>query len=293
MKMPSFAVAVAVLAMTLSVGATKSGLPNIVFLLTDDQGLNAVGYNNPQVLTPNIDSLATSGIILEQHYTYQYCSPTRTAFLTGRWPFKAAGTKNNIRATEIDGVHLGFTFLPQRLKEAGYATHHVGKWHQGFADFRFTPTARGFDTSDGFFGGGQHHFNQSNTGPSVCPSNRIIKNIFKNGVVQKQLQGIHDTDRFTDTALDIINTHGATFGADGPPLFLFFAHNSPHSPIEVAQKYADLYPDISYPLQKTLYGMISQVDESIGKVVQALKTQGLWDNTVLVFSADNGSPVSP
>lgn len=289
----SYSLIITVLVVTLgTVYATK---PNIVFLLIDDIGRYDVGYNNPTVLTPNMNELAANGIILDQHYTYQVCSPTRTALLTGRWPFKAAGTKNNLQPTDIDGVNLGFTFLPERLKEAGYATHHVGKWHLGYADYRYTATARGFDTSDGFFLGDQYHFNQTDNTPGgkACPNHPVTSEIFKNGVVQKQLKGIHNTFRFNTTAIETINSHAQKYGTDSVPLFLYLAYNSPHSPIEVDQEYYDLYPNIDYPLQRTYYGMISEVDRSIGDVVRALKSTGLWENTILVFGGDNGGTASP
>ena len=273
--------------------ATKPGLPNIVFVLGDDQGQYAVGYNNPEIISPNLNDLAATGIILDQHYTYQYCSPTRTSLLTGRWPFKAAGTKDNIALTDIDGVDLGFTFLPQRLKEAGYATHHVGKWHLGFADFRYTPTARGFDTSDGFFSGDQYHFNQTDSTSGPCPNHPITSEIFVNGVVDKSLQGIHDTYRFNNTAIRIINEHAAKYGLNDVPLYLYLAFNSPHSPIEVDEEYYNLYPQIDYPLQRTFYGMVTEVDYAVGDIVKALKNTGLWENTLFIYAGDNGSPVSP
>lgn len=84
-----------------SVQATKAGLPNLVFLLADDFGHYSVGYNNPDILTPHINNLATNGITLLEHYTYMFCSPTRTSLLTGRWPFKAAGVRNNLNPSEI------------------------------------------------------------------------------------------------------------------------------------------------------------------------------------------------
>ena len=273
--------------------ATKPGLPNFVFLLADDLGQFEIGYNNPQVITPNINNLAASGVTLLQHYTYQYCSPTRTALLTGRYPYKAAGTRTNIAGPDIDGPSLGFTFLPQRLKEAGYATHHVGKWHLGFADYRYTATARGFDSSDGFFTGAQNHFNQTTLEllPAQCSNVSTYPNsfeIFVNGAVDYNLIGEHNTYRFKQRAVNIINEHVQTHGLNSVPLFLYVPFNTPHRPIQADQEYKDLYPGISYNLQRTVFGMVSDLDFAVGDIVAALKTTGLWENTILVWTSDNG-----
>ena len=112
-------------------------------------------------------------------------------------------------------------------------------------------------------------------------------------VVGKSLQGIHDTYRFNSTAIRIIHEHAAKYGVNDVPLYLYLAFNSPHAPIEVDEGYYNLYPQITYPLQKTFYGMVTEVDYAVGDVVKALKKTGLWENTLFVYASDNGSPVSP
>lgn len=217
--------------------------------------------------------------------------------LTGRYPYKSAGTKTNLKPADIDGVNLGFTFLPQRLKEAGYATHHVGKWHLGFADYRYTPTARGFDSSDGFFGSSQKHFNQTSLETSPypqCKANPIYPytyDIYVNGVVDKTLNGISDTYRFKTKAVNVINQHVADNGLNNVPLFLYVPFNTPHRPLEVEEEYRALYPDITFGIQKTVYGMVSNLDDAVGDIVAALKSSGLWENTILVWTSDNGAPI--
>lgn len=165
----------------------------------------------------------------------------------------------------------------------------MGKWHLGFADFRYTPTARGFDTSDGFFTGQQYHFNQSGIG-LLCGGS--YTEIFKDGVVRADLQGVHDTTRFNATAISIIENHVKEHGIHQDPLFLYVAYNTPHSPIEVDDYYYNLYPSITYVKQRTFYGMVSELDDSVGAIVGALKDHHLWNNTLLVFAGDNGSPIA-
>ena len=116
-----------------SSAAAASPLPHLVFVLADDLGFAAPGYRNAQLVTPALDALAAEGVILDNHYTYKYCSPTRGSLLTGRWPFKLESTRNNlIPFSQEDGLNLNLTLLPQRLKAAAvpYSTNHIGKWHQ-------------------------------------------------------------------------------------------------------------------------------------------------------------------
>ena len=199
----------------------------------------------------------------------------------------------------IEGVDLGFTFLPERLKTKGYATHHVGKWHQGVADFRYSPTARGFDTTLGFFGGQEDHFTQQQTPiTGDCGAGIPIYDIWENGQPARQLAGKSSSDRlWSQRAVEIINNHATQNSkkpaGTGSPLFLYVAFNTPHSPLQAEQKYLDLYPDISYQLEKTFYAMVSTQDDAVADIVTALKSTGLWDNTVFVWQGDNGGVVGP
>ena len=106
-----------------------SALPHIIFALVDDNGWAGVGYNNPHLHTPTLDSLAGGGLKLTSHYTYKYCAPTRGAFLTGRLPYRLAATRANFIPWQLtDGTHLSYSMLPRRLKAAGYHSSHIGKW---------------------------------------------------------------------------------------------------------------------------------------------------------------------
>ena len=127
--------------------------PNIVFVLVDDWGFTDVGFRNPQIKTPNFDSLAKTGLLLDRHYVYRYCSPSRASFLTGRWPHHVHQWNPPPNA-EV-GLNINMTALPAKLKQAGYSTHMVGKWHEGFFKSQYLPVNRGFDTSSGFLNGGK------------------------------------------------------------------------------------------------------------------------------------------
>jgi len=106
--------------------------PHLIFVLTDDNGWAGVGYNNPNLDTPTLDHLASTGLKMTSHYTYKFCAPTRGSFLTGRLPYKLAATRSNlIPWTLPDGTHLSYTMLPKFLKAAAnYYSVHIGKWHQ-------------------------------------------------------------------------------------------------------------------------------------------------------------------
>ena len=148
----------AVLLVALVAARLIDNKPNIVFTLVDDWGFAEAGFRNPAVKTPTFDMLATTGLVLNRHYVFKYCSPSRVSFLTGRWPHHAH--QYNIHPNFKVGANINMTMLPAKLQKAGYATHIVGKWHEGFYERKYLPVNRGFDTSSGFLSGAEDHFNQ-------------------------------------------------------------------------------------------------------------------------------------
>ena len=123
--------------------------PNIVHVVADDLGWSDLGFAATTApRTPNIDALAMGGVRLERFYAAKECAPSRTAIMTGRLPFQYGYYQN---PSDEGGVPLNYTFLPEALQAAGYATHAIGKWHAGFRTKAYTPTWRGFDTFFGFY----------------------------------------------------------------------------------------------------------------------------------------------
>ena len=231
--------------------------PNVVFILTDDLGYYSPGFQNLELITPALDKLVQSGLFLKEHYTYQFCAPARGALMTGRFPFKLSATRTNFETDELDGIDLRFDMLPVKLSKVGYASHHVGKWHMGFCDTRFTPLKRGFQTTNGYFTAAENHFNQEIA--HNCTTNEginvTISDIWVNGAVGPSCKGVYNDLRFSEAATNIITRQ------QSKPFFLYLALSNTHSPLQVPAEFLDLYENISYAPQKKFYAMVSFVDK--------------------------------
>ncbi|XP_067658128.1 arylsulfatase B-like [Haliotis asinina] len=263
------------LAIIISCVATQP--PNIVFIVADDLGWNDVGFRNPNMKTPNIDKLATEGIIFESAYVQPYCSPSRTAFMSGMFPFKV-GMQHKVLSDNQDVcVPLNYTFLPQELKKLGYATHMIGKWHLGFCKWECTPTYRGFDTFFGYYSAAEDYFNHTMGAYLDYRDNKLPAWDYR---------GEYSAYTFAQKAIDIINKHNAS-----QPLFMYLPYQNVHAPIEVPEKYYNMYPNVVNEGRRIYSGMVSALDEAVGNVTRALKEKGLFENTLILFTADNGGPV--
>jgi len=273
--------------------ATSATLPNIVFILTDDQGYNFPGYRNPEVITPTLDTLANEGVKIDEFYTYQFCAPSRGSFLTGRYPWRLPSTRINfIPAYIMDGTQLNFTMVPQRLASQGYVNYHIGKWHQGLYTPAYTPLYRGFNYSNGFLCGGEDHFeqygdlsvgncNQSKTTPD-------IRDIFVQNRTDANLIGNYTGTRFADAAVDYIKLHAEKYSTS--PLFMYLALHNTHAPLQSLPQFTNLYKNYTWETQQQYYAMVSTVDSSVKNVTDTLKALNMWDNTIVFWATDNGAP---
>ena len=249
--------------------AAADDKPNIVIILTDDQGYADVSYNPhspPEVSTPNIDALAHASIICTQGYTSGHvCSPTRAGLMTGRYQQRfgiyTAGEGGS-------GVPLDEVFIPQRLKPAGYVSGALGKWHLG-VDRKYHAMNRGFDEFYGFMGRGAHpYFDHSDMDHPIYRGRKPIKEV---GYL---------TTRITEEAVDFIGRHKAE------PFFLYVAYNAVHSPPEAPEE--DVKHVTGDKTRDTLIAMIKHLDLGVGDIVKSLKKHGIFDNTLLIFLTDNG-----
>ena len=189
--------------------------PNIVFVLVDDWGYADVSFRNPAILSPNFNMLAKDGIILDRHYVFKYCSPSRASFLTGRWPHHVH--QWNLPVSTMAGANLNMTMLPAKLKMADYKTHMVGKWHEGLFQPAHLPVNRGFDTSSGFLWGGENHTNEK-TGCAV--------DFWKNTAPDPR-NGSYDSYVYRDDLTKIINSHNVA-----ELLFLYLPLHNVHTPLQ-------------------------------------------------------------
>ena len=269
------AMLIALFAAILSLAAAQPvpSKPHIVFTLVDDWGFADVGFRNPQIKTPNFDMLAKTGLILDRHYVFKYCSPSRASLLTGRWPHHAHQWNVQIDATV--GLNLNMTLLPAKLRQAGYATHMVGKWHEGFPTPAYLPINRGFDTSSGFLYGAEDHFTQRDGGCAV--------DYWKDHEPDTR-NGTYDAYTYREDLNNILTAHDPT-----TPMFLYLPLHNVHGPFQAPKEWLDVYPEGTIcDFRRTYQAMVSVADNVTGTVVDILKQKGMWDNTIFVVSADNG-----
>src|SRR5262249_5792903 len=260
--------AFAVLALSTTAAAAP---PNIIMILTDDQGYGDVArHGNPVAKTPNLDKLHDESVRFLDHYVSPTCSPTRSSLMTGRHEFK-----NGITHTinERERMTLKATTIAQVLKNAGYTTAIFGKWHLGDED-EYQPGRRGFDEVyiHGAGGIGQKY-------PGSCgdaPKNRYFDPaILHNGTFEKT-KG-YCTDVFFDQALRWIDQRRK----QPDPFFCWIATNAPHAPLDVPAEYEAKYAGKTTAQAAKFFGMIANIDDNVGKLAEKLKEWGLEKNTIV------------
>ena len=247
--------------------------PNILLILADDMGygdFGVFGDGSPQ--TPAIDRLVGEGLCLTQHYSAApVCAPARAALLTGRYPHRT-GAIDTLEARGLDRLALRERTLADRLKPAGYATGLVGKWHLGALDPRYHPNARGFDEFVGFRGGWSDYYRWR---------------LDYNGT-PRPADGRYLTDVFTDEAVAFIGRHRAH------PFFLHVAYNAPHFPFQAPEE--DIRALAAHGRLNTglsiFYAMVRRMDAGIARILEALERHGLRENTLVLFTSDNGPQMS-
>ena len=246
--------------------------PNVVYILSDDQGWKDVGYHGSDIRTPNIDALAAGGARLEQFYAQPMCTPTRAALMTGRYPFRYGLQTAVILSSHTYGLPTDEWLLPQALKDAGYETAIVGKWHLGHADPKYWPRQRGFDHQYGPLIGEIDYFTHEQHG---------VVDWFRDNKLVREPG--YSTTLLGDDAVKLIEAHDAA-----TPLFLYLAFNAPHTPYQAPQDALDKYSGIADPSRRAYAAQISAMDAEIGRVVAALDKKGMRDNTLIIFHSDNG-----
>ncbi|XP_045173721.2 arylsulfatase I-like [Mercenaria mercenaria] len=255
--------------------------PNILFILADDYGYNDIGYHGSEIKTPNLDKLAMSGVRLENYYVQPICTPTRSQLLTGRYQIHTGLQRGVIWPTQPRSIPLDSKTIADKLSDAGYSTHMVGKWHLGYHKREYLPTRRGFHSFFGFLNGHGEYFSYKSKYKHYrgfdLRENEAPANI-------KKYQGKYSTHVYANRVIDIFKQHKT-----GNPLFVYLSFQAPHTPLQVPESYLNQYKHIQVPGRKKYAAMVSCMDEAVGKITQALKDIGVWDNTLLIFTSDNGA----
>jgi len=251
---------------------SSAGKPNIVYIVADDLGWKDVGFHGSDIKTPNIDQLAAQGARLEQFYTQPFCTQTRAALLTGRYPLRYGLQTVVIPSNGTYGLATDEWTLPQALQQAGYETAIVGKWHLGHAKREYWPRQRGFDHQYGPLLGEIDYFTHGAHGTRDWF--REEKPVTEKGYV---------TTLLGDEAVRLIRERDTV-----QPLFLYLAFTAPHAPYQAPQEYLDKYASIADPSRRAYAAMITAMDDQIGRVLAALDERGMRENTIVVFHSDNG-----
>ena len=286
----------------LSITISTTTAPNVVIILTDDQGWADVGYHTVAgqvpVQTPNMDALGASGIRLEKFYATTVCSVTRGSLLTGR---------NSLRTSVGNQKGLGLTehLMPQTFKAAGYQTFMCGKWHMGGWDnniytttmngatievqhegAEYLPHNRGWDFHKGQYGGAINYF----THTTADPGKNNAVDWWQNGVqllndnTDLQGHGGYSTDLLADKAVEQIVNREKT-----KPMLLYLAFNAIHAGVSAPQSYLDKYTALGVTgNRRTICAAVDCMDVAMGRVLAALDSEGITNNTLVVFMSDNG-----
>ncbi|MDF2962613.1 MAG: sulfatase [Paenibacillus sp.] len=254
--------------------------PNFILVYCDDLGYGDLGCYGSDVKTPHLDRLASEGIRFTKWYSNSpVCSPSRASLLTGRYPAKAGVSHILGGKRGTAGLPLELPTLPNVLKSQGYRTALFGKWHLG-ASTEYGPNAHGFEEFFGFRAGCIDYYSHIfywEQAAGVNPVHDLWHNeqeVWENGRYM--------TEVITEKSVAYIESSEAD-----EPFFLYAAYNAPHYPMHAPKPYVDRFPDLP-PDRRIMAAMIAAVDDGIGEIVEALKRKGIYEDTVIFFSSDNG-----
>ena len=257
-----------------------AGQPNVVILFADDSGYADFGFQENarddfKHLTPHIDSIANAGARFTNVYvTGAVCSPSRAGMMTGRYQ-ERFGHETNLPPGTQSGLPLSETFGVKRLQKIGYKTGLIGKWHLGYPD-EFHPNRRGYDHFYGLLQGSRPYYPMEKT-----TRDRVIQD---NGTPTEETGYV--TDRLGDAACDFIKEN------KDHPFYLFVSFTAPHGPLQPRKSSYDTQriKHIKHEARRNYAGLIVAMDDNIGKVLVTLGNHGLNDNTIVIFTNDNGGP---
>jgi len=276
--------------MAMASGESAKSRPNVIVIISDDQGYADLGLHNfrKDIKMPNLDQLAHGGVMFTDGYvTAPQCSPSRAGLLTGRYQ-----ERFGLDSISDLPLQLGARTMADRLRQAGYATGMAGKWHLSFpntvtlkgsetpeekTELPFAPGSRGFDD---FFWGNWYDYwaNFTLDGKSLKPQGEVVT------MDPKKAEDYY-LDVQTEAALSFIRRQ------DKKPFFFYLAYLAPHTPLIATKKYLDRFPGDMPERRRTALAMMSAMDDGVGRITGLLKEKGLLDNTIIVYLSDNGAPL--
>lgn len=278
---------IAILLNLFSCGTSNNKPPNVIVIISDDQGYADVGFHGSnEIFTPNIDRIAKNGVVFSEGYvSYAVCSPSRAGLITGRYQNRFGYSRNILLAPNdsLMGLPLSEQTLPDVLNNVDYKTKAIGKWHLG-AHKSLVPEKRGFDEFFGFLIGGHRYFPEDLTLNDLTEARRqmdgYITKIYDNGKrinTKKYL-----TEELSDNAVKFIEDNSDN------PFFLYLSYNAPHTPLQATTKDLERNKHIDIKKRQTYAAMVSSMDDGIGLILDKLEQKNIFENTIVFFFSDNG-----
>jgi arylsulfatase A-like enzyme len=263
--------------------------PNIIIILTDDQGYGDVGFNGcADIPTPGIDRIAQNGVVCTNGYaSFAVCGPSRAGLLTGRYQDRFGFSRNPLLAPNdsLMGLPSSEETIAQLLKKAGYRTAILGKWHMGTHPIHH-PNVRGFDEFFGFLEGGHRYFpeewNINDISECKQQYDAYRTKLLRNNKAVEEKEYL--TDALSREAVDFIRRNSKQ------PFFLYLSYNAPHAPLQATEKYLSRFSQIADKRRRTYAAMVSAVDDGVNNLLNALEELNLDKNTLVFFLSDNGGP---
>lgn len=249
--------------------------PNIIIIVADDLGWNDVGYHGSKFPTTNIDRLSNNGIRLENYYVHTTCTPSRGSMLTGKFASNI-GLNTAMLAYSPYGITKEHITISERLKnDYNYTNYYIGKWHLGFSKRSLTPLGKKYDHYFGMYNGAATHYEQKL---------ERLHDLNRNGEPIINYNKTYSADLYTNEAIELIDKHDIN-----KPFHMVLSHQVVHTPLEEAPlKYRTKCKNITHRLRYIMCSMAISLDESVYKIENILKNNNLWENTIILFTTDNG-----
>lgn len=258
---------------------SSSSKPHILFLVVDDLGWTDISAHGAEYETANIDKLLSTGVELTNYHVHLDCSPTRSALMTGQYSFKnGLQSIRTIQAGTTQHIPFENPTLPELLRKADYSTHMLGKWHLGYAAWNMTPTGRGFDSHYGYLQGAEDYYTHEAQGNGF--------DFFRNRKVDRNGTGTYSTTLYHQYMTELLEVYNAS--TEAKPLFVYMAFQTIHAPIQSPPQNYSACDGILNPNRRIYCNKMQFLDGVILDYVNLFEDYHLWDDTLLIFSTDNG-----